>query len=486
MRRIYMLINNIRPDLKNLIKPVLCLVFMAVWATAGAQQADSLSGFLKEAAINNPGLKAKYSEYLAALEKVPQAGALPDPELQFGFFITPMELLGGNQVADFRLMQMSPWFGTLKAAKDEASKMALARYQAMLNVKNELFLQVKSSWYQVYRTKKDIEVSEKNLALLRTLERMALIRFRAAGISASAGASSITAGMETGQKPVSSGMSGGSMGSPAAGSGGNSGSMSISSDAAMGSGNQGGLVNILKVQIEIGSLENRLALLKDQLITEKTRFNSYLNRKPDIEVFVSDSLMEATLPGSLALLADSIVNNPMIKMYEADRAAIEAKIKMVTRMGYPMVGIGLNYSLIQKRPDAASMMNGQDMIMPMFTATLPIYRKKYNAMRREAEFLRDAAAESANSVKNEMTVNYQEVIQLYNNAERRVELFKRQVSLAEKTITLLTASFSAAGTDFEEILRMQQQLLDYQFKQIEALVDRNLAIATLMSIIAYN
>jgi len=315
---------------------------------------------------------------------------------------------------------------------------------------------------------------------------MALIRFKTSGISSSAGTGSTSSVMGTSQKTGNSGMAGGNMGNVSAGSGGNSAGIPNSTDPAMGSSNQGGMVNLLRVQIEIGSLENRLALLKDQLITEKTRFNSYLNRKPHIEVFVSDSLMEATLPGLLALLADSIVNNPMIKMYEADRAANEAKIKMVTRMGYPMVGIGLNYSLIQKRPDATFMMNGQDMIMPMFTATLPIYRKKYNAMHREAEFLRDASAESVANARNELSVNYQEIAELYKDAERRVELFKRQASLAEKTITLLTASFSAAGTDFEEILRMQQQFLDYQFKQIEALVDRNLAIATLMSIIAYN
>ncbi|MFA5814949.1 MAG: TolC family protein [Bacteroidales bacterium] len=468
------------------MRTMLFLVFIASWATSAAQQTDSLSGFLKEAASNNPGLRAKYSEYLAALERVPQAGALPDPEMQFGFFIKPMELLGGNQVADVRLMQMSPWFGTLKAAKDEASKMALAKYEEAQSVKNELFFQVKSSWYQVYRTKQEIMVAEKNLALLRSLERMALIRFKTAGISSAAGSGGASSGMEAAQKTENSGMAGGNMGNTSAGSGGNSGNMANSPESSMGSSNQGGMVNLLRVQIEIGSLENRLAFLKDQLITDKARFNSNLYRKPDTEVFISDSLMESPLPGSLALLADSIVNNPMIKMYEADRAANEAKINMVTRMGYPMVGMGLNYSLIQKRPEATSMMNGQDMIMPMFSATLPIYRKKYNALRREAEFLRDAAAESAQNVRNELTVNYQEGVQLYNDADRRVELYKRQASLAEKTITLLTRSYSTAGTDFEEILRMQQQLLNYEFKHIEALVDRNTAIATLISIISSN
>jgi outer membrane protein TolC len=124
--------------------------------------------------------------------------------------------------------------------------------------------------------------------------------------------------------------------------------------------------------------------------------------------------------------------------------------------------------------------------MPMITATLPIYRKKYIAQQREAGFFRDAAGESAANAKNELTVSFQESVEQLKDAERRVELNKRQASLAEKTVTLLTSSFSTAGTDFEEILRMQQQLLDYQYKHIEAMVDRNTAIARLLSIISYN
>ncbi|MFA6126938.1 MAG: TolC family protein [Bacteroidales bacterium] len=478
---------------------VLLAGFGTVWGQQGdsqqgnswagdAQQGDSLAGFLKEAAENNPGLKAKFSGYRAAFERVPQAGSLPDPVLEFGLFIKPMELMDGRQVADIRLMQMSPWFGTLKAAKDEASKMALAKYEEAQSVKNDLYYQVKTSWYQVYRTKQEIIAAEKNLELLRSLERMALIRFKIDGQAAGATNSGGSSGMESSQKTGNSGMTGAAMGNTSATtgtSGRDAGAMS-GSQAPMQGGSQGGLVGLLRVQMEIGTLENRLAQLTDQLTTDQVRFNSILNRKPETEVFIADSLMEAPLPGSLAILSDSIVNNPMYKMYEADRLANESRINMVTKMGYPMVGIGLNYSLIQKSPGNTSMMNGKDMIMPMITATLPIYRKKYDAMRLEAGYLRDASAESAQNVRNELTVRYQEAMQQYHDAGRRVGLFRRQSELSEKTITLLTRSFSASGADFEEILRMQQQLLDYEFKKIEAVVDRNVAIATLVSIISLN
>ncbi|MDP4269908.1 MAG: transporter, partial [Bacteroidota bacterium] len=72
---------------------------------------DSLSLYLSMAAKNNPAVLQKFTEYKAALQKVPQVGSLPDPELNVGVFLSPMELIGGNQVADIKLMQMFPWFG---------------------------------------------------------------------------------------------------------------------------------------------------------------------------------------------------------------------------------------------------------------------------------------------------------------------------------------------------------------------------------------
>ena len=44
-----------------------------------AQKPDSLDHYLEIAAKNNPGLNADFLAYKASLEKVPQAGAWPDP-----------------------------------------------------------------------------------------------------------------------------------------------------------------------------------------------------------------------------------------------------------------------------------------------------------------------------------------------------------------------------------------------------------------------
>ena len=48
---------------------------------------DDLGRYLQTAAENNPGLKMKFNEYMAALEVTPQVKALPDPILAFGYFV---------------------------------------------------------------------------------------------------------------------------------------------------------------------------------------------------------------------------------------------------------------------------------------------------------------------------------------------------------------------------------------------------------------
>ena len=287
---------------------------------------DSLAYYLEQAALNNPGVRARYLEYSAALEKAPQAASLPDPTLQFGYFIKPMELLGGNQIADITFMQMFPWFGALKAAKDEASRMAVAKFEDLRDAKNELYFNVKASYYKVYRTIKEMEIAEKNLGILHSLEQLALVKFRTGGKSSFSGITGSNSSVANMSSAGSSNMAG--RGIPDQGGMGTGTMPSTTSPTAMGSsgggmgGSMGGsgkgdMVNLLRVQIEIHELENRIALLKDQLTTDKVSFNRFLNRSVSSELFTGDSLTEAPIPLDILTLADSLASHPMVKMYRS-------------------------------------------------------------------------------------------------------------------------------------------------------------------------
>src|SRR5690606_36346871 len=54
-----------------------------------------LGELLRFAERNNPGLHAAAQRWRAALERVPQAEALPDPRLNFGYFLDEVETRTG-------------------------------------------------------------------------------------------------------------------------------------------------------------------------------------------------------------------------------------------------------------------------------------------------------------------------------------------------------------------------------------------------------
>ena len=169
-------------------------MLLGSWIVASSQQyPDSLLRYLEIAAKNNPAVLQKFSEYQASLQKIPQVGSLPDPELSAGVFLSPMELVSGNQVADLRLMQMFPWFGVLRYGKDEMSLMAKAKFELFRDAKLQVFYDVQRTWYELYKVQKDISISEKNIEILKLIERLALVRFKSASLENSGSSSQSSA-----------------------------------------------------------------------------------------------------------------------------------------------------------------------------------------------------------------------------------------------------------------------------------------------------
>ena len=461
------------------MKKLLIITCILVFSLSSYSQ-DSLMYYLEIAAKNNPTVLQKFAEYLAALEKIPQVGSLPDPELNVGVFLSPMELLGGNQVADIRLMQMFPWFGVLKNAKDEMSLMAKAKYELFRNAKLQVLYEVQRNWYDLHKVQQNIRISEKNIEILHTIERLAIVRFKAAPAGSSASAT-VSSGSIAPAQSSSSGSPGmNTMGGNSAGSASNQASAAMPSSPMGSTSGSSGLTDVYAIQIEIGDLQNSTGLLKNQRNTLAAQFNSYLNRPPASTVTLPDTITADHFEPALLTVSDSILlNNPMLGMLQFEQQSLEARKQMVTKMSYPMVGLGLNYSLINKSEMSTSTMNGKDMIMPMVTLTLPIYRKKYKAMQTEADFLKSANLQNYKATANSLQTEYYQAIQLYQDAQRRTKLYADQYQLASKSFGIMLKRLASSGADLTDILRVRQQTFDYEYKQTEAIADYNTSIAWL-------
>jgi outer membrane protein, heavy metal efflux system len=298
---------------------------------ASFAQAQSLDEYLKEAALNNPSLKAKYLGYEAALQKVPQVGGLPDPTLDFGFFASPVETRVGPQRANIRAMQMFPWFGTLGAQKDAATEMAKAKYELFINARNELFFDVQEVYYKVYTMDASIRLTEENIRILKSYERLALSRFE---------------------------------------------------------NNQGGMIDVLRVQLETGELETQLINMRENRKPMVSKFNTLLSRNADAPLPMLSEMELRELTIDEGALIDSITSqNPTLRGLEHQKQASVNQSLAAKRNSAPSFGVGLSYTVVDKRTDMVVPNNGKDIWMPMLSIKLPIYRKRYKGQIQEQELL---------------------------------------------------------------------------------------------------
>jgi len=469
------------------IKLLILIMMLGFSHPAGARQlTDSLSEYLDIAVKKNPGVLQKYFEYQASLQKVPQAGSLSDPALSMSFFLTPMELIGGKQISEITLMQMFPWFGVLRSARDEMYLMAEAKSALYQDARLQVIFEVRRTWYELFKIRKAILISGQNIDILKSIERLALAKFK----TVSSGNQSMAPtgqGMSSDSDPqgntVTSAMQG--MGGGGAGRNAMTSTVTVQGQTStMGSSPQSsGLADFYRIQMEIGELENNIEVMKTRMKSVTARFNALLNREASFPVFAPDSLVPDTLEQVHGIVSEAFLeNNPMPGMLEYESQALEARGKMITRMRYPMVGIGINYSLIARDQMSESHMNGRDMLMPMISLTLPVYRKKYRAQQKETGLLQQAVVQNRLSVLNSLKADYYEALGSYNDSKRRIGLYDKQYDLASKSLNLTIRSFSASGTDLTEVLRIRQQTLDYELKKNEAVADLNIASSLLKRI----
>lgn len=464
-------ISNLKFQIFYLALP-LCLSLFTYQA-----KAQSLDEYLIQAAQNNPGLKASYSRYMASMERSGQV-ALPDPELRVGFFLRPMERFMGNQQADIQLMQMFPWFGMLSAQKEEANYMALAQYQLFLEEKNQLFFQIKSTWYELHRLNEEIRISEENLEYLKKYERLALIKYQAA--APTTGGAAPTSSNQTASTSGSSSAGASSMNSMGATTSQMPTSASSMSSGMGSSGTGSGMSDVLQIRIEMKELESNLSQLEANMEPLQIKFNQLLNRENREEILVSTALSPANLDnGKLEVLENIKANNPMLAMYDSEMAAYDQQARMAKLDGRPMLGAGVNYMPFKPRLEDGMMMGGDNMVMPMVTMTLPIYRKKTNAKIKEAEYLKEATSLTRQKTENLLTMEWANAFRDWEDAERKIRLYTEQVKLVDQTINLLLTAYSNSGRDFTEVLRAQQLLLDYQLKRVNAINQQYQSLAML-------
>jgi cobalt-zinc-cadmium efflux system outer membrane protein len=379
--------------------------------------AQSLPSILEMVGENNPRIKAAYLQFEMSLERVAQYNALPDPTLSFGYFIMPVETRVGSQQARLSLSQMFPWFGSLKAKGDALSLQAEATYNDFLNTKHEVYLSAKESYYTIWEIQRQVELKKENLAVLKSLEKLTNQTF-ADGKTA--------------------------------------------------------MTDIIKLELMIERNKTDIILLENREQALMAKITALLNNSLQASKIDTRPHVDTTI-ASIHIPIDSILLNPRLVSIDKKMSSATAHTKWVKKNSMPKLGLGVDYVFVGNENG----FSGQDALMPMVSMSLPIFRKKYRASIKESELLSASLVHQKSNLQNELNATFIEASTSLENSLRLIELLSRQIEDSKRLISLLTTAYSTSGNDFEEILRIQREIIDYKMKHVSSLRAAHIATSKL-------
>lgn len=421
---------------------------------------DELRGYLLEAAEHNPAVLALHAEWLAALERIPQAVALDDPKLSLSYFVQ-------SEQKDYGLSlgQMFPWFGTRRARGDVAAAEADAALERLYAKRNDVFAQVKKAYFEYGYLAESLRVIEEQEKVVRYMEGIARDKY------------------------------------------------------GFGLAEQD---ELLRVQMELSMVQDgkqELLQMRPALAAQLTTALGRENAAPP--EWPQPCPLPPAAPAADQVMAAIASANP--ELLAADRAidARHAAIRTAKKMGFPEFELMIGFEKMQAMPgmskrtawlDAAgaandlvsgmepspidalmdvntlantkdnlSRRNVDDDVMVSIGLSLPVWRKRVKAGIAEAEYMEAGAAQEKRMAMLELEKEARMALFGIEDAQRRLRLYDSDLlPKARLVYENLEASYGAdAGAPFLDVLESVRTLLDYELEKAKAARDLQTSAAQL-------
>jgi outer membrane protein TolC len=382
-----------------------------------------LSDYVAYAALNNPGLEAAFNRWKAALERIPQVKALPDPRFTYRYYIEEVETRVGAQRQSLDLSQTFPWFGKLALRGDMAARSANTSRQQYETAKLRLFYRLKSAYADYYYLSRAIDITRENVQLLRQVEAVARTRYKAAAA----------------EHP-----------------------------------------DVVRVQVELGKLDDRLRTLQDLRGPVVAKLNAALNRPPEATL-----PWPRTLPSGPVALDDGQAlewmeqNSPELAALDADVGRRRIGIELARKEYSPDFTLGLTYidtraSVGGRHPSD----DGKDPLVAMVSLNVPVWWDKYAAGVREARARHRSARLRRLEKRNSLAAAMKMALYRFRDAERKVALYRGALlPKAQEAIKVSSAAFRAGKASFTDVVDAQRILLEFELAFERAFAERHKSVA---------
>lgn len=395
------------------------------------QAYPELEPLMREAARNNPELRAMQHRSEAARSAARGAGVLPDPELNLMYDFNPMNADEVSQAGRFSLsvMQMIPWPGTRRSQR-EAGQFAAAAAQAEVHDRQlEVLGEVQLVWLRLAEAHEQIRLNEAQLELISSLEELIAVRY------------------ETGRARQ---------------------------------------VDQLRIQMQRERIGYLIEQQRDALLPLQAALGELLGRGEPAEIAYESELRPArwTEASTAALLREARQQHPAFEALSARSASLEKQQRTAQLEGRPSFGLGLE---VMGRDFGPMSMNpgGTESFIGMLSVRLPIHRSRPQAQQaRISGELRGIDQQETQTV-NRLQRELEAADEARRRATRELELIETELlPRVNEALELLTEAYINADVRFDEVLALQGELLDVEHERIQALKQQHEAVIRILRLTA--
>lgn len=404
---------------------LVALLASGVAAQAVPPDTLRLSDALRVAVTGNPMLTAARFSAAAAAQRIAPAGALPDPQLQFGLlnrmaseFGSTMDPMTMNQL---QLMQMLPWPGKLGGARRAARHTAAAAGADADEQARMLAAQVRMAYYEVAYADRALEVMRRTQGLLRDFLDVSTTMY------------------------------------------------------AVGSALQ---QDVLRAQVEVARMSEEITRMGQERVAMAARLNALLDRAAPARVAALE-LPEpgaGDLPDVDSLLAWALDGRPALRAGAERVAAAEAALSAARRELFPDFSLGVAYQQRPQFPTMVSLMVGIN--LPIFASA------KQLPMRRQMAAMRDMSAAELANLRNETVARIVETRARAEQDKSLARLYRGSIlPQARAAVQAALSSYRVGRVTFMTLVDNQMTVNRYETETYRLLADYHQAVGELDALV---
>lgn len=379
----------------------------------------TIDQLVEEALGQNPEIRAARREVDMKRARIPQAGALPDPTVNFGQMnvgnLIPFTTLGEEGFSEIYVgfSQEFPFYGERGLRERIAASEAEAEWWTYEFTRRRVIAQVKVAYYDLFYWRKALAIVRKNIDLLDKFADIAEALYR------------------------------------------------------VGKGNQ---ADVLRAQTEISRLHDRREVIEQRASVAEARLNALLNRPPDRPIGQLAPVEKVPLRYALQELTRMAVQNfPLLKQQQRLIDRSEFSVRLAKKEMYPDFGIVFAYHNRGGITDYWTIGG---------TAKIPLYfwRKQRPAIAEAAASLA-AARQRYESALALLFFRLKDQYLAATTADRLTTLYGETV-LPQETLTLeaTVASYQVGKLEFLSVLDSLMKLLNDELNYWENLVNYQKAL----------